>query len=59
MLHVGVTGILKYIFEYLDNLIAGDIDKETFDVYTDVLWEMQNAKMSITNPNMDCIKLYC
>jgi hypothetical protein len=27
MLHVGGTGILKYIFEYLDNLIAGDIDK--------------------------------
>jgi hypothetical protein len=31
MLHVGGTGILKYIFEYLENLIAGDIDKETFD----------------------------
>jgi hypothetical protein len=31
MLHVGSTGILKYIFEYLDNLIAGDIDMETFD----------------------------
>ncbi len=31
MLHVGGTGILKYIFEYLDNLIAGDIDKKTFD----------------------------
>jgi hypothetical protein len=31
MLHVGGTGILKYIFKYLDNLIAGDIDKETFD----------------------------
>jgi len=31
MLHVGGTGILKHIFEYLDNLIAGDIDKETFD----------------------------
>ncbi len=31
MLHVGGTGILKYIFEYLDNLIAGDINKETFD----------------------------
>ncbi len=31
MLHVGGTGILKYIFEYLDNLIAGDIYKETFD----------------------------
>jgi len=31
MLHVGGTGILKYIFEYLDNLIAGDKDKETFD----------------------------
>ena len=31
MLHVSGTGILKYIFEYLENLIAGDIDKETFD----------------------------
>ena len=31
MLHVSGTGILKYIFENLDNLIAGDIDKETFD----------------------------
>jgi hypothetical protein len=31
MLHVGGTGILKYIFQYFDNLIAGDIDKETFD----------------------------
>jgi hypothetical protein len=31
LLHVGGTGILKYIFEYLDNLIAGDIDKEIFD----------------------------
>ncbi len=31
MLHVGGTGILKYIFEYLDNLIAGDINKEIFD----------------------------
>ncbi len=31
MLHIGGTGILKYIFEYLDNLIAGDINKETFD----------------------------
>ena len=31
MLHVGGTGILKYIFEYLDNLIAGDKDKESFD----------------------------
>jgi hypothetical protein len=31
MLHVGGTGILKYIFEYLDNLISGDIDTETFD----------------------------
>ena len=28
---MGGTGILKYIFEYLNNLIAGDIDKETFD----------------------------
>ncbi len=31
MLHVGGTGILKYIFECLDNFIAGDIDKETFN----------------------------
>ena len=31
MLHVSGTGILKYIFENLENLIAGDIDKETFD----------------------------
>jgi hypothetical protein len=31
MLRVGGTGVLKYIFEYLNNLIAGDIDKETFD----------------------------
>jgi hypothetical protein len=31
MLHVSGTGILKYIFEYLDNLIAGNKDKETFD----------------------------
>jgi hypothetical protein len=31
VLHVNGTGILKYIFEYLENLIAGDIDKETFD----------------------------
>jgi len=31
MLHVGGTGILKYIFKYLDNLIAGDKDKETYD----------------------------
>jgi len=31
MLHVSGTGILKYIFEYLDHLIAGDKDKETFD----------------------------
>jgi hypothetical protein len=31
MLHIGGTGMLKYIFEYLDNLIAGDIDKESFD----------------------------
>jgi len=31
ILHVSGTGMLKYIFEYLDNLIAGDIDKETFD----------------------------
>ncbi len=31
MLHVGGTGILKYIFKYLEILIAGDIDKETFD----------------------------
>jgi hypothetical protein len=31
MLHIGGTGILQYIFEYLDNLIAGDIVKETFD----------------------------
>ena len=31
MLHVSGTGILKYIFEYLKNLIARDIDKETFD----------------------------
>jgi hypothetical protein len=31
MLHVGGTGILKYIFRYLDILIAGDLDKERFD----------------------------
>jgi hypothetical protein len=31
MLHVGGTGILKYIFEYLDSLIEGKNDKETFD----------------------------
>jgi hypothetical protein len=31
MLHVGGTGILKYIFEYSANLIAGDKDKESFD----------------------------
>ncbi len=31
ILHVGGTGILKYIFKFLDNLIARDIDKETFD----------------------------
>ena len=33
MVHIGGTRILKYIFEYLDNLIAGDIDmdKESFD----------------------------
>ncbi len=31
MLHISGTGILNNIFEYLDNLIAGDIDKETFD----------------------------
>ena len=31
MLHVGGTGILKYIFEYLENVIAGDKDKELFD----------------------------
>jgi hypothetical protein len=31
MLHVGGTGILKYIFEYLDSLIEGTKDKETFD----------------------------
>jgi hypothetical protein len=31
MLHVGGTGILKYIFKYLDNLIAGYINKKTFD----------------------------
>ena len=31
MLHVVSTGIQKYIFEYLDNLIAGNIEKETFD----------------------------
>ena len=30
-LHVRGTGILKYIFEYFKNLIARDIDKETFD----------------------------
>ncbi len=31
MLHVGGIGILKYIFEYLDNLIAGDKDKDSFE----------------------------
>ncbi len=31
MLHVGGTGILNYIFEYLDNLIAGEKDKGTFN----------------------------
>jgi len=31
MLHVGGTGILKYIIEYLDSLIEGTKDKETFD----------------------------
>ena len=31
MLHVGGTGILKNIFEYLDSLIEGTKDKETFD----------------------------
>ena len=34
MLYVGGTGILKYIFGYLDNLIAGDIHKDTFDKST-------------------------
>jgi hypothetical protein len=28
MLHAGGTGILKYIFEYLDNLIAGDTSQK-------------------------------
>ncbi len=46
MLYIGGTGILKYIFEYLDNLIAGDIDKETFDdLHRCLVIETHNAKV--------------
>ena len=64
MLHVGGTGILKYIFEFLDNLTAGDIDKETFDVLHQCLVinaqrqsERDFPRMSVCNGITDGTKM--
>jgi hypothetical protein len=64
MLHVGGTGILKYIFEYLDILIAGDIDKETFDdLHQRLVIEAQGQserdfpRMSVRNKITDGTKM--
>jgi hypothetical protein len=64
MLHVGGTGILKYIFEYLENLIAGDIDKETFeDLHPQLVKDAQCQserdfpRMSVRNGITDGTKL--
>ncbi len=64
MLHIGGTGILKYIFEYLDNLIAGDNDKETFDdlhrhlvIDAQCQSERDFPRMSVCNGIMDGTKM--
>jgi hypothetical protein len=54
MLHVGSTGILKYIFEYLDNLIAGDIDKESFD---DLHWSLVRDAKRQSEKNFPCMSV--
>ena len=65
MLHVGGTGIQKNIFEYLDNLIAGDIDKETFDnLHRRLVIDAQHQSerdfpcMSVWNGITDGAKMY-
>ena len=65
MLHIGGTGILKYIFKYLDNLIAGDIDKESFDdlhrcVVSDAQHQSERdfPRMSLCNGITDGTKMF-